>query len=1222
MSRALFLSLMVFGIFTSSVQAATTSPSLGGATLPLVVGDENPEVTQLQEALIKLGYLKEEASGHYGNATKAAVEAFQKANGLAASGTISEETRYYILAVLAGQDPKNPNGSTQSDKTAIEGGPQEPVYASSDTFTVLVRQFLNSFNLLTSTSTGFFGTVAQGTFKLFESQTKSQVAISDQTQTQTGSKSPIIDALAAKLSLKTSTTISAPTLTLSSSALSVPVGKDFKLTWSSQYASTCRARGAWFGAQPTTGIKTIIASTTAGTYSYRLTCFGDGGNVTKAVVIQVTSPATVPPTPEPAPEPTPTPAPEPAPKPEPTPVPAPEPTPTPTPTDTTAPVISAISSSSLTTTGATITWTTNEASTSRIEYGTTTSYGSTTTNDSNRVTTHTQSLTGLTAGTLYHYRVVSTDEANNTTVSEDQTFTTNVAPKPEPTPVPVPTPDITAPIISAISSSSLTTSGATVQWTTNEASTSRVEYGTTTSYGSSTDLDSSKVTSHSQTLTGLTAGTLYHYRVISVDAANNAATSGDQTFTTTAAAPAPTPTPTPTPAPTPTTYDVVSEGDSISVFWGGNHTGIYTTANPTVKFKSFAVGGSGINSLVGRKQQVLDAKPKVFTVLIGANDLTGYSTAQAFTDALFAYTGEIRAAGAKVAVGTILPQKIASNPSNSLLHNTMRAQANNTLRAVAGTKIDAVIDFAYHPSMGPDAAAGDTTLYQDGLHPTDGGGLGVGGQGKLAEFYGPVVNALFYNTKLPPAPVPLPTPTPTDTTAPVISAISSNSLTTTSATITWTTNEVSTSRIEYGTGTNYGAFTTADSSLATAHSQTLSGLTAGTLYHYRVISVDAANNAATSGDQTFTTTAAAPAPTPTPTPTPAPVTPPVTTQPNSIPSNFDINTELVPAWGNGAIPASAAPDVVGAFRFICNPSHLGYNDPIVYPGLPGKSHLHQFFGNTLTDANSTYQSLRSSGMSTCNSPLNRSAYWIPAMLDGTGNVVKPDYISIYYKRRPDTDPLCQKIGKACVNLPRGLRFVFGKNMLDPSKASTGGGYFNCDGLPGGGFVSGHYPDIPTAAKNCPNVAGNRLGAIISAPECWDGVNLDSPDHRSHVAYSQYIGQAYPQCPSTHPYVIPTFTLGAWYAVDGNLDRSGTWSPGTKTWSLSSDMDSTGAMVKPGTSFHADWFGAWDDTVKAMWEGNCVNKLLNCSGGDLGNGKQLKMFSGFTWTANPRLVPVP
>jgi hypothetical protein len=42
----------------------------------------------------------------------------------------------------------------------------------------------------------------------------------------------------------------------------------------------------------------------------------------------------------------------------------------------------------------------------------------------------------------------------------------------------------------------------------------------------------------------------------------------------------------------------------------------------------------------------------------------------------------------------------------------------------------------------------------------------------------------------------------------------------------------------------------------------------------------------------------------------------------------------------------------------------------------------------------------------------------------------------------------------------------------------------------------------------------------------------------------------------------------------------------------------------------------------MWQDNCIDKLLNCSGGDLGNGKQLRMFSGFTWSANPRLVDAP
>jgi hypothetical protein len=46
-------------------------------------------------------------------------------------------------------------------------------------------------------------------------------------------------------------------------------------------------------------------------------------------------------------------------------------------------------------------------------------------------------------------------------------------------------------------------------------------------------------------------------------------------------------------------------------------------------------------------------------------------------------------------------------------------------------------------------------------------------------------------------------------------------------------------------------------------------------------------------------------------------------------------------------------------------------------------------------------------------------------------------------------------------------------------------------------------------------------------------------------------------------------------------------------------------LAPGTTFHADYFEAWDPTVKAMWTDNCINKMLNCSGGDLGNGKQLK-----------------
>jgi hypothetical protein len=97
--------------------------------------------------------------------------------------------------------------------------------------------------------------------------------------------------------------------------------------------------------------------------------------------------------------------------------------------------------------------------------------------------------------------------------------------------VPVPPTPTTPPTISNVTSS-ITSSGATVTWTTNEASDSQVEYGPTTSYGSSTTINTSMVTSHSVTLSALSASTTFHYRVKSKNAAGNLAISGDYSFTT------------------------------------------------------------------------------------------------------------------------------------------------------------------------------------------------------------------------------------------------------------------------------------------------------------------------------------------------------------------------------------------------------------------------------------------------------------------------------------------------------------------------------------------------------------------------------------------------------------------------------------------------------------------------------------------------------------------
>jgi hypothetical protein len=90
----------------------------------------------------------------------------------------------------------------------------------------------------------------------------------------------------------------------------------------------------------------------------------------------------------------------------------------------------------------------------------------------------------------------------------------------------------TPPQISAIAVSSLTGTSATITWTTDKPADSQVDYGSTSSYGSTTMLDTTLVTAHSVTLTGLNGATTYHFEVKSKDVSGNLATGADQTFAT------------------------------------------------------------------------------------------------------------------------------------------------------------------------------------------------------------------------------------------------------------------------------------------------------------------------------------------------------------------------------------------------------------------------------------------------------------------------------------------------------------------------------------------------------------------------------------------------------------------------------------------------------------------------------------------------------------------
>jgi phosphodiesterase/alkaline phosphatase D-like protein len=192
-------------------------------------------------------------------------------------------------------------------------------------------------------------------------------------------------------------------------------------------------------------------------------------------------------------------------------------------TDTTPPVVSEVGSISIGTSNATLGWTTNELAVSTLEYGTSQSYGTHPIISTTALLAHTVSLTGLSPNTTYYYCIHDTDLAGNTASSCPHSFTTDSISAPV---------DTTAPIVSVVVATPVGSTGATVSWTTNELANAQVQYGLSTSYGTTDTLDPILALTHSNTLTGLTPSTLYHYRVKSADDSGNIGYSTDGTFTT------------------------------------------------------------------------------------------------------------------------------------------------------------------------------------------------------------------------------------------------------------------------------------------------------------------------------------------------------------------------------------------------------------------------------------------------------------------------------------------------------------------------------------------------------------------------------------------------------------------------------------------------------------------------------------------------------------------
>lgn len=255
-------------------------------------------------------------------------------------------------------------------------------------------------------------------------------------------------------------------------------------------------------------------------------------------------------------------------------------------------------------------------------------------------------------------------------------------------------------------------------------------------------------------------------------------------------------------------------------------------------------------------------------------------------------------------------------------------------------------------------------------------------------------------------------------------------------------------------------------------------------------------------------------------------------------------------WTTSAVAGAAERSPVG-WVVECNFVRHLIADPIVYPGQPGAGHLHDFFGNTTTDAHSTYASLLA-GFSSCGLAKDTGAYWVPAAY-GTGTLLDPKDADFYY--RVVTDPA------ELQPFPAGLRIIAGDGRAAAAQSKKVV-YWDCE--------NGGDDTNRTSPVDC---GSGIVSAHVRFPDCWNGVGLDSADHKSHMAYSVDGPGTYRVCPTTHPVPVPRLI----YKLE---------------WPL---HDGSRLTLASGSAFtlHADFVNSWDQRELERLVRDCLRAGVNC-----------------------------
>ncbi|KAF8243576.1 hypothetical protein K440DRAFT_656164 [Wilcoxina mikolae CBS 423.85] len=260
-------------------------------------------------------------------------------------------------------------------------------------------------------------------------------------------------------------------------------------------------------------------------------------------------------------------------------------------------------------------------------------------------------------------------------------------------------------------------------------------------------------------------------------------------------------------------------------------------------------------------------------------------------------------------------------------------------------------------------------------------------------------------------------------------------------------------------------------------------------------------------------------------------------------------------------------------------------DPIDTPGLPAH-HAHAVHGgNGLTEGCSNDE-LRASDCTSCKVTEDKSGYWAPNLYwekpDGTlQSLEQKGGMLVYYLLR----------GENVEPFPKDLRMIAGDGRLrnftwDDSLTRTqyaGAGLSDNQHFLGQkaiGFNCLNYKESPEGALSvnklpqdiyCPN----GLRAELFFPSCWDGVNSDSENHRSHMAYPSVMDDG--ECPPTHPHRVPSL----FYET---------------IWDISPTFGNGGRLVfangdPTGYGYHGDFMNGWSDK-DYTWDGYKLTEVNN------------------------------